>query len=151
MNNKKILVGIVLGLSLILATTLGGVSSDFYDLVDPLSMVVLLSHVMLLFANKSYFEATAKISFYRSYFFIALYILFSVQHLDPDHLERVYRTRFPGMGYFIKNDLIFNVALSVSMFSWLLFMVISGLLWLKFLVYNGLNLIWRIRDQGSKS
>jgi hypothetical protein len=80
-----------------------------------------------------------------------LYILFSVQHLDPDHLERVYRTRFPGMGYFIKNDLIFNVALSVSMFSWLLFMVISGLLWLKFLVYNGLNLIWRIRDQGSKS
>lgn len=151
MNNKKILVGVVLGLSLILATTLGGVSSDFYDLLDPLSMVVLLSHLALLFANKSYFGATAKISFYLSYLFIALYLLFSVQHLDPDHLGRVYRTRFSGMGYFIKNDLIFNVALSISMFSWFLFMVISGLLWIKLLVYSGINLIWSIRDQGSKS
>lgn len=151
MNNRKILVVITLGLSLILATTLDWKGSDFYDLLDPLSMVVLLSHLVLLFANKSYFEATAKISFYLSYLLIALYILFSVQHLDPDHLESVYRTRFSGMGYFIKNDLIFNVALSISMFSWLLFMVISGLLWLKFLVYNAINLIWRIRDQGSKS
>lgn len=151
MNNRKILAGISLGLSLILATTLGWIGSDFYDLIDPLSMVVLLSHLVLLFANRSYFEATAKTSFYFSYLFIALYILFSVQHLDPDHLGRVYQARCSGMSYFIKNDRIFNVALSISMVSWFLFMVISGLLWIKLLVYSGINLIWRIRDQGSKS
>lgn len=151
MSKRKILVVITLGLSLILATTLGWKGSDFYALLDPLSIVVLLSHLVLLFANKSFFEATAKTGFYLSYLLIALYILFSVHHLDPDHLERVYRTRFSGMRDFIKNDLIFNVAFSISMISGLLFMVISGLLWLKLLVYSGINLIWCILDQGSKS